>query len=257
MLHGPSVLYSNRRQNPELSAGMMIVRNRKIDYYNLYLMHFKLLTSLTVLAFCMFFSVRGQQGAIHTHTKVFYDFTFQTDSSDQSTRNTIPTVLLFNDSVSIFQPVRKLRADSAFLQDPLRTGIAFRYGKIDPTQFRVWKHAGVITTEEPLDGRAININNEIFSYEENLADLDWVLEDDTLMLAGYRCQKATVNFAGRIWEAWFTTEIPLYDGPYKFSGLPGLVILVQDIASLFRFEFVGIKKEPAEVYHLGKLRPGC
>lgn len=33
-------------------------------------------------------------------------------------------------------------------------------------------------------------------------------------------QKATCDFAGRKWIAWFTTEIPIQDGPYKFYGLP-------------------------------------
>jgi GLPGLI family protein len=31
--------------------------------------------------------------------------------------------------------------------------------------------------------------------------------------------KATTEFAGRTYVAWYTTEISIADGPYKFYGL--------------------------------------
>jgi hypothetical protein len=58
----------------------------------------------------------------------------------------------------------------------------------------------------------------------------------------YPCQKATATFKGRNYEAWFTQSIPFSDGPYKFSGLPGLILEIRDTQGHYVFQCVGIKK---------------
>ena len=34
-------------------------------------------------------------------------------------------------------------------------------------------------------------------------------------VASFDCQKAECDFRGRRWEAWFTPEIPVSEGPWK------------------------------------------
>lgn len=58
--------------------------------------------------------------------------------------------------------------------------------------------------------------------------LNWKLSKETKNVQGYNCQKALLNYGGRNWEAWFTQEIPIQDGPYIFAKLPGLVVQVND-----------------------------
>ena len=45
-------------------------------------------------------------------------------------------------------------------------------------------------------------------------------------------------FGGRIWTAWFAPEIKTSDGPYKFLGLPGLILKLEDDKGDYRFSFV-------------------
>ena len=58
---------------------------------------------------------------------------------------------------------------------------------------------------------------------------DWKLLDEYTSVLGFRCQKATCEFRGRSYEAFFTSEIPYNDGPYKFDGLPGLILKVKSL----------------------------
>ncbi|MGS0748929.1 GLPGLI family protein [Halpernia sp. GG3] len=51
---------------------------------------------------------------------------------------------------------------------------------------------------------------------------------ETMQIGAWKSQKATGNFAGRQWTAWFSTEIPIQDGPYKLYGLPGLITKIWD-----------------------------
>ena len=53
-------------------------------------------------------------------------------------------------------------------------------------------------------------------------------KNETKKIGTYVCQKATLNYCGRHWEAWFTKEVPLNKGPYFFDGLPGLIIYIND-----------------------------
>lgn len=57
---------------------------------------------------------------------------------------------------------------------------------------------------------------------------NWKVLPDKEKIGELMTQKATCYFAGRSWTAWFSTEIPIQDGPYKFHGLPGLIVKLED-----------------------------
>ncbi|WP_160139212.1 GLPGLI family protein [Chryseobacterium sp. c4a] len=75
------------------------------------------------------------------------------------------------------------------------------------------------------------------------AQLDWKIEKEVAKKYGYNCQKATLNYKGRDWEAWFTQDIPLQEGPYVFKGLPGLIVEMEDKSNSYKFSFSGLKKD--------------
>src|SRR5699024_10984101 len=57
----------------------------------------------------------------------------------------------------------------------------------------------------------------------------------------YIAHKATTSFGGRSFEAWFTPEIPIVDGPYVFGGLPGLIIELYDTNRDYHFNLASIQ----------------
>lgn len=69
----------------------------------------------------------------------------------------------------------------------------------------------------------------------------WAIGTATTTLAGYACQQATATWGGRTWQAWFTREVPVADGPYKFYGLPGLIVQVADTRQHYVYELVALR----------------
>ena len=65
--------------------------------------------------------------------------------------------------------------------------------------------------------------------------INWEIKNETKTISDYKCQKAIGSFAGRNYIAWFTSEIPISDGPYKFNGLPGLIIKINDSRNHYEF----------------------
>ena len=58
---------------------------------------------------------------------------------------------------------------------------------------------------------------------------------------------ATSDFRGRHWTAWFATDIPVSDGPWKLGGLPGLILEAYDKGHQYTFTAVRlerVKEEP-------------
>lgn len=109
---------------------------------------------------------------------------------------------------------------------------------------------------EQMDGLRTNINYSIeknkkdqktfykerigrdqYSYEED-RPLNWKILSETTKIGDYKVQKAETDFGGRKWIAWFTTDLPYQDGPYKFNGLPGLVVKAEDSTGEYSFDLM-------------------
>jgi GLPGLI family protein len=81
------------------------------------------------------------------------------------------------------------------------------------------------------------IGRDIYSYEED-RPLNWKISSETRKIGEYKVQKAETDFGGRKWTAWFTTDLPYQDGPYKFNGLPGLIVKVEDEKDDYSFDLM-------------------
>lgn len=76
---------------------------------------------------------------------------------------------------------------------------------------------------------------------------DWKILPEKQKVGEYNAQKATTTYGGREWIAWFSTDIPFQDGPYKFYGLPGLIVKLEDTTGSHIMTLVGNKKIQTEV----------
>ncbi|MCL2727791.1 MAG: GLPGLI family protein [Bacteroidales bacterium] len=83
-----------------------------------------------------------------------------------------------------------------------------------------------------------------YVYTEPTNQFQWQIlpEVDTILF--YSCQKAIATFRGRDYEAWFTPDIPVNEGPWKFCGLPGLILKVSDTRGHYIFECISLEQVP-------------
>lgn len=79
------------------------------------------------------------------------------------------------------------------------------------------------------------------TYSENWEKPAWEICDSVEIVLGFSCQMATANFRGRKWFAFFTTEIPVNDGPWKLCGLPGLILKAFDEKQDYIFAATSMK----------------
>jgi GLPGLI family protein len=93
---------------------------------------------------------------------------------------------------------------------------------------------------------------------ENIPQFNWSIHPDTLSIMTYLCQKATCHFRGRDYIAWFALDIPISNGPWKFGGLPGLILKVYDENGIYQFECIKIenhkRKYPIKTYNYGNYK---
>lgn len=176
-------------------------------------------------------------------SKILYNYSFQPDSTDPSAQRTILMELFVNDSIAIFQSEKKTKRDSALYYENGAIGAIATYtGDINPTNFQIIQNSNGITTFEPLNGLSLSLNDELYCYKEN-SEPAWELTSDTMRIHDILCQKALLDWEGRRWMVWFAPSIPISFGPYKFKGLPGLVVRAFDEQNYFVFDLVAIQSD--------------
>ena len=136
---------------------------------------------------------------------------------------------------------RKKLGDEGVLLEQMQTGQY--HSKYLPSvhKFDIFKEyeKRIVTTIDHI------FSYGMYEYEEPFDNFIWQITSETDTIHDYVCQKAICDFGGRIWEAWFTMEIPISDGPYKFCGLPGLIINIADTQDHYSYKFLSIEK-PSE-----------
>ena len=83
-----------------------------------------------------------------------------------------------------------------------------------------------------------------YTEKENFS---WNIGTDKKLILGVECIKATTNFGGRYWTAWYSSQIPINDGPYKFRNLPGIILQITSDDNEYNFLATSIKKNNKKI----------
>lgn len=118
--------------------------------------------------------------------------------------------------------------------------------------------------EKPIFTVGVSGTNDFVYYKQNLSELkytyellkipyfindntlsiNWELTSDKKEIQGLICSKATTTFRGRNWTVWYCPGIPVVYGPWKFYGLPGLMVELTEDTNRFAFVLTEIIEVP-------------
>ncbi len=162
-----------------------------------------------------------------TH-RFIYEMHYKKDSlSDKIDKENM--VLDINDNEAQFYEFRAIRIDSINKISNGFSNYTFPFAKLKRN------------TSTHKNINYFFIADNYFSYE-SIDEMKWQIQPETKQKEDWKLQKATTNFGGRKWEAWFTTDILFSEGPYKFNGLPGLIVEIKDNKNNFNFQLIRIEK---------------
>lgn len=184
--------------------------------------------------------------------KAIYEVNYLSDSLDQQSKKQQMTELLLGDGASLFRSSQKADEDSSYMAYLKSKVIRMEVpqitlmGEVNAFNYQVVKDysSGQTKVYDEYSGSNLNNIKEVaYYFEPQEAMSNWTLTEDTLTINGHLCQRADIEFGGRKWTAWFSPDMSAYsDGPYKFSGLPGLIFRVHDVKKTWNFELVELSK---------------
>tara|TARA_R110002074_G_scaffold22366_3_gene68389 strand:+ start:4790 stop:5485 length:696 start_codon:yes stop_codon:yes gene_type:complete len=160
------------------------------------------------------------------------------DSTNVTRKNSETMLLLIGDKTSKFLSLTTFLKDSinehSKSSSNLQQLMAVPKTAFNHNIFKNYPQGKITNTE--------NVFKDYYKYEEPINLFNWTITNETKTISGYNCQKATTTFAGRDYVAWFTNEIPIADGPYKFNGLPGLIVKINDTKNHYEYKLTSFKK---------------
>ena len=175
-----------------------------------------------------------------------YEYTFKIDSLNRDKSDSENMVLQTSPKGSKFYSQVRAVFDSTMMATIMspkaadQTHFDFTHvkrGKVGSEVYKTYPDYKT-TLKKTIGSTGLLLTNE--------QNINWKITNEKDKVLGYDVQKATADWRGRKWVAWFTSEIPLQDGPQAFSGLPGLILKVEDSKGDHSFKLIATKKIKAE-----------
>lgn len=189
--------------------------------------------------------------------QIRYNKTASFDTVKGRTRES-PMILRVGRTASMFYPEKRMFVDSVesrpdYAGDLISAEDMEKYGGKAVAKVMGWEDEYLfrnVRDDETLVCQSILASH--IGYKEKTELPQWTVHTDSLTsIMGYGCVYATCEFRGRNWEAWFTPEIPIGEGPWKLAGLPGLVLKAQDSGRQYVYEAESIRTQgllPVGIY---------
>ena len=167
----------------------------------------------------------------------FYEYKSIPDSTDKKNIKNEILVLTTNKDASEFYSLEKFKNDSIYAVNSKNPNLLA--APAPPQKRSNWNRVTKFANNNDIEFVSM-IFRDVYLVNQKI-NLKWHLENNFDTILGYKVQKATTNFGGRKWIARFAKEIPIQDGPYKFHGLPGLILKIEDVSKSHIYELKAIK----------------
>ena len=175
--------------------------------------------------------------------RFIYEYKFVSDSTK---KDVVASEMMFLD---ITKNSSKYYSREVYVQDSIMRADLEKQMKAGVSNFNIKRNDAKgkvrykVTKDYQKNKTYLNVRIGSDSYKvlEDRA-LDWKILPEKEKIGNWEAQKATTEFGGRKWTAWFCEEIPLSDGPYKFKGLPGLIVKISDADNSHVMELKGSTK---------------
>jgi GLPGLI family protein len=184
-----------------------------------------------MLLICSLFQSQSKQ--------FLYEYRFIPDSTENKQVMSEIMILDIDQKRSLFFGQEMYRSDSTMLSDS-KKGIL----SMPPDKQMISEQIIKYPNSAQMDYvKLVSYQKYVVSQE---VKLPWKLISEFKTILDHKVQKAKVSFGGRAWTAWFAKDIPFQDGPYKFSGLPGLILELEDETKSHHYILKGIRDHPKE-----------
>ena len=183
--------------------------------------------------------------AQETANRFFYELTFK-PKKDSAKIEKVMTTLDITKDKSLYRDFTLVAQDSILkveVEAMQKAGVfkdiskSFKTPKFSEKIYKSYPEMKIQYMEKIANG----FTPQNIAYNEDIK-FNWNILSDKVKIGTYNTQKATTEFGGRKWTAWFSTDIPFQDGPYKFYGLPGLIVKIEDDGGNYSWELKGNKK---------------
>ncbi len=203
--------------------------------------------------------IDGQITQIMPKYKATYSLKYQPDSTNANLKVNVKYYSFINDSLSYWVEENK------FLQDSVMMGV--KNGTI--LGDFVLANLGSMPKAKSYKKIVKNRNRNTIDFFDKIYVIDyyfklnpnrlnWKILNIQDTINGYYCVKAKVYHKGRNFEAWYTQDIPISEGPEKFYGLPGMIVKIVDEKNHYDFNLIGFEvfDKPITIMddNLGKLK---
>ena len=174
-----------------------------------------------------------------------YNYQFVSDTLKKEVVTNEIVVLDFygKEQRSIFTGLKHIISDSTMIEDSKKGIMSFPDGSMK-IRYVVEKinngNLMYLYTPDHMGDPVLKVKDD--------RKMNWQISNEQQSILGYLAQKATMFFAGREWTAWFTSEISIPDGPYKFYGLPGLILKISDKTNTHSFEMISVQKQKSNYF---------
>ncbi|MCD0454454.1 hypothetical protein AB670_03867 [Chryseobacterium sp. MOF25P] len=198
------------------------------------------------ILFVAVFAFANAQESKESSNRFFYELTFKPKQDSAKVDKVITVLDITDKNRSVYQDYTVISQDSITkveMEAMQKAGVykdlskSLKTPKFSARIHKLYPSMKVEYVDKVANGMTpVNI-----AYTEDLK-LNWKISNEKQKIGEYNTQKATAQYGGRMWTAWFSSDIPFQDGPYKFSGLPGLIVKIEDADKNYSWVLQGNKK---------------